>query len=67
MDLLTWLMDEANVDESTDEALTTRLLTVNFAAIHTSSMVRGLNRNSLTRRTHAQKPNYRHSLTHCIA
>ncbi|KAF8185937.1 cytochrome P450, partial [Pholiota molesta] len=38
VDLLTWLMDEANADESTDEALTTRLLTVNFAAIHTSSM-----------------------------
>ncbi|KAF9478579.1 cytochrome P450 [Pholiota conissans] len=37
-DILNWLMDEAKEDELTDSALTTRLLTVNFAAIHTSSM-----------------------------
>ena len=39
VDLLTWLMDEAKDEETTDWYLTSRILTVNFAAIHTSSMV----------------------------
>lgn len=38
-DLLSWLMDEAEGEERTVKALTVRILTVNFAAIHTSSMV----------------------------
>ncbi|KAF8959646.1 cytochrome P450 [Flammula alnicola] len=38
VDLLTWLMDEAKGEEATDWYLTSRILTVNFAAIHTSSM-----------------------------
>ncbi|KAF8153783.1 cytochrome P450 [Crassisporium funariophilum] len=38
VDLLTWLMDEAKDEEVTDLNLTSRILTVNFAAIHTSSM-----------------------------
>jgi len=38
-DLLTWLMDEAKGKEATDWYLTSRILTINFAAIHTSSMV----------------------------
>ena len=33
-------MDEAKGEEATDWYLTSRILTVNFAAIHTSSMVR---------------------------
>jgi hypothetical protein len=32
-------MDDATVEESTDRNLTLRVLTVNFAAIHTSSLV----------------------------
>ncbi|TFK45956.1 cytochrome P450 [Heliocybe sulcata] len=36
-DMLSWLMDEADATESTIENLTRRILTVNFAAIHTSS------------------------------
>jgi hypothetical protein len=39
LDFLTWLMDEAKGEEATDWYLTTRILTVNFTAIHTSSMV----------------------------
>ncbi|KAJ3514733.1 hypothetical protein NLJ89_g2200 [Agrocybe chaxingu] len=38
LDLLSWLMDEASDKEATDWYLTSRILTVNFAAIHTSSM-----------------------------
>ncbi|KAF9528910.1 cytochrome P450, partial [Crepidotus variabilis] len=38
VDLLTWLMDTAKGEETTDWFLTSRILTVNFAAIHTSSM-----------------------------
>ncbi|KAF8959647.1 cytochrome P450 [Flammula alnicola] len=38
VDLLTWLLDEAKGEEATDWYLTSRILTVNFAAIHTSSM-----------------------------
>jgi len=37
-DVLTWLMEESEGEEKTVEALTSRMLTVNFAAIHTSSM-----------------------------
>lgn len=33
-------MDEAEGNERTVKSLTVRILTVNFAAIHTSSMVR---------------------------
>ncbi|KAF8965810.1 cytochrome P450 [Flammula alnicola] len=36
-DVLTWLMDEAKGKEASDLLLTTRMLTINFAAIHTSS------------------------------
>jgi len=39
MDFLSWLIDEAKEKEATDWYLTSRMLTVNFAAIHTSSMV----------------------------
>ena len=38
-DMLSWLMDEAEGEQRTVYALTQRLLTLNFAAIHTSSMV----------------------------
>ncbi|KIM39012.1 hypothetical protein M413DRAFT_12344 [Hebeloma cylindrosporum] len=38
MDLLTWLMDEAKDKEATDWYLTSRMLAINFAAIHSSSM-----------------------------
>lgn len=34
-----WFMDEAGKDEQDVRSLTLRILTVNFAAIHTSSMV----------------------------
>lgn len=34
-----WLMEEAAEDEQDVRSLTLRILTVNFAAIHTSSMV----------------------------
>ncbi|KAH8092525.1 cytochrome P450 [Cristinia sonorae] len=37
-DMLSWLMDEAVGEEKDVSALTRRILTVNFAAIHTSSM-----------------------------
>ena len=37
-DFLSWLMDEAKGDEATIEGLSRRILTLNFAAIHTSSM-----------------------------
>lgn len=39
IDMLSWLMDEAQGQERTTESLTRRILTLNFAAIHTSSMV----------------------------
>ena len=39
MDLLAWLMDEAKEKEATDWYLTSRMLAINFAAIHSSSMV----------------------------
>ncbi|PPR05227.1 hypothetical protein CVT24_010333 [Panaeolus cyanescens] len=39
VDLLTWFMDEAKGEETSSWALTSRILTLNFAAIHTSSMV----------------------------
>ena len=38
--MLQWLMDTAEGEEKDVRALTLRILTVNFAAIHTSSMVR---------------------------
>ncbi|KAF8075266.1 cytochrome P450 [Lyophyllum atratum] len=37
-DMLSWLMDEAKGEEATLRSLTRRILTVNFAAIHTSTM-----------------------------
>ncbi|EGN93634.1 hypothetical protein SERLA73DRAFT_189361 [Serpula lacrymans var. lacrymans S7.3] len=37
-DMLSWLMDEAKGEEQTARLLTMRILTINFAAIHTSSM-----------------------------
>ncbi|KAG5651328.1 hypothetical protein H0H81_009081 [Sphagnurus paluster] len=37
-DMLSWLMDEAKGDETSSRNLTLRILTVNFAAIHTSTM-----------------------------
>ena len=36
---LTWMLDEAKGDERTLPRLTNRVLSLNFAAIHTSSMV----------------------------
>lgn len=42
-----WLMEEANADEQDVRSLTLRVLTVNFAAIHTSSMARFLILHSL--------------------
>ena len=39
LDFLTWLMDDAKGEETTDYNLTLRILSVNFAAIHASSMV----------------------------
>ncbi|KIM38724.1 hypothetical protein M413DRAFT_447671 [Hebeloma cylindrosporum] len=38
LDILTWMLDEAKGEEATDWYLTARILAVNFAAIHTSSM-----------------------------
>ena len=38
-DMLMWLMDEAEGEEKDTRNLVCRILTVNFAAIHTSSMV----------------------------
>lgn len=38
--MLQWLMDAARGEERTVKALVLRLLTVNIAAIHTSSLVR---------------------------
>jgi hypothetical protein len=38
-DVLSWFMDEAEGEEKGDRALLDRLLTLNFAAIHTSSLV----------------------------
>lgn len=37
--MLQWLMDDAEGEEKAVRALVMRILTVNFAAIHTSSMV----------------------------
>ncbi|KJA23965.1 hypothetical protein HYPSUDRAFT_39491 [Hypholoma sublateritium FD-334 SS-4] len=37
VDMLTWLMDGADEEESSDRNLTLRMMTINFAAIHTSS------------------------------
>ena len=39
-DMLSWLLEIAEGEQRTSYALTQRLLTLNFAAIHTSSMVR---------------------------
>jgi hypothetical protein len=39
VDLVTWLMDEAEGKETTDWYFTLRIMTANFVAIHTSSMV----------------------------
>lgn len=39
-DLLTWLIEASQDDERSIEMLSRRILAVNFAAIHTSSMVR---------------------------
>ncbi|KAF9528914.1 hypothetical protein CPB83DRAFT_835400 [Crepidotus variabilis] len=39
VDMLSWLMDTAEGKEAEEWYLTSRVLTVNFAAIHTSSMV----------------------------
>ena len=39
-DMLMWLMEEAKGQEKDVWALVSRILVVNFAAIHTSSMVR---------------------------
>jgi len=38
-DFLSWLMDEAKGEERSPEHLTNRILHINFASIHTSSMV----------------------------
>lgn len=38
-DMLSWLMDEARGEQRTVEALAQRMLSINFVAIHTSSMV----------------------------
>lgn len=38
-DMLQWLIDDAPEDERTVLQLTRRILTINFAAIHTSSSV----------------------------
>ncbi|KAG5643941.1 hypothetical protein DXG03_009353 [Asterophora parasitica] len=38
VDMLSWLMDDAEREEATNRGLTRRILTVNFAAIHTSTM-----------------------------
>jgi len=37
LDFLTWIMDEAKGEETTDRNLTLRILIINFTAIHTSS------------------------------
>jgi len=39
LDLLTWCIDQARGEETTDHKLTLRILMVNFAAVHTTSMV----------------------------
>lgn len=38
-DMITWLMEIAKGEETTNEALTDRLLAINFGAIHTTSVV----------------------------
>ncbi|EAU90768.2 cytochrome P450 [Coprinopsis cinerea okayama7 len=38
MDFLMWLMEEAKGEETAERALTLRILVLNFAAIHTSTM-----------------------------
>lgn len=37
--MISWLMDEAEGEQRSVLALTQRILSLNFAAIHTSSMV----------------------------
>lgn len=39
-DMLSWLMDEASPVEMSTRNLTLRIMSINFAAIHTSSTVR---------------------------
>ena len=39
--MLSWLMEDAVGEEKEPRNLTLRILAVNFAAIHTTSMVRG--------------------------
>lgn len=38
-DFLSWLMDQAEGEENEDRALLDRLFALNFAAIHSSSLV----------------------------
>jgi succinate dehydrogenase flavin-adding protein (antitoxin of CptAB toxin-antitoxin module) len=38
-DFLSWLMDQAEGEEKEDRALLDRVLTLNFSAIHSSSLV----------------------------
>jgi hypothetical protein len=38
-DMLMWLMSEANGEERSPESLARRLIGINFAAIHTTSLV----------------------------
>ncbi len=38
-DLLQWFMDEASMRNTSDEAIPPRLFLINFASIHTSSLV----------------------------
>lgn len=37
--MIQWLIEQANEDERTVDDIVMRILVVNFAAIHTSSMV----------------------------
>lgn len=39
LDMLSWFMEEATEEESTDWNLARRILAINFAAVHTTSMV----------------------------
>lgn len=38
--MISWLIEDATDEDRNIADLTTRVLTINFAAIHTSSMVR---------------------------
>lgn len=40
VDMLTWLIENVPKEKDIVEAITLRVLIVNFAAIHTSTMVR---------------------------